>query len=63
MLSYPYRIERYYANFKNKVSEKVLVKNTKNNQSRTVAEDNINQRRPNKRQKNSRNPLLGVILK
>src|SRR5437764_15266768 len=44
-------IGRYSANFKKEASEKALVKNMENNQSTTVTEGSISQRRPNKRQK------------
>ncbi len=42
------QIGRYSANFKKKASEKVLVKNMRNYQNATVAEDNISQKRPKK---------------
>ena len=44
-------IGRYSANFKKEASEKALVENMGNNQSTTVAEGSISQRRPKKRQK------------
>ena len=44
-------IGRYSASFKKEASEKALVKNMESNQSATVEEGSISQRRPIKRQK------------